>query len=149
MIRNIKILAIGKLPKEFQPICDHYMLLLGNKLEISEIIPKKNIRGQEIMAEEEGAILGKIKDHEYVILLDVKGKAMESENFAKMLQNNSDKKITFVIGGAYGVSSKVRDRADSKISLSSLTFPHMLARMILLEQIYRAKSILENHPYHK
>jgi 23S rRNA (pseudouridine1915-N3)-methyltransferase len=98
---------------------------------------------------EADAILDKIKDNEYVILLDVVGKKLDSKDFAKTLLNHSDKKITFIIGGAYGVSNKVKNRANNSISLSGLTFPHMLARIILLEQIYRAKSIIDNHPYHK
>lgn len=149
MIKNIKIIAVGKLPKEFSDIHNHYVKLLSNKIDVTEIIVKKNIQGPEIMNLEANHILDKINDDELVILLDLKGKDIDSHGFSKLIESNSDKKITFIIGGAYGFSDKVRKRANKNISFSKLTFPHMLARIILLEQIYRAKTISENHPYHK
>jgi 23S rRNA (pseudouridine1915-N3)-methyltransferase len=78
------------------------------------------------------------------------GKKMDSIALANFIsQTLGTKKITFIIGGAHGVAQKVKARANIAISFSDMTFPHMLVRIILLEQIYRSKSILSGHPYHK
>lgn len=148
MTKKITILAIGKLPSEYKSICDHYLKMLGKNIAIQEITTKKNLEGIEAMKLEAKEILAKIKPNQQVILLDVKGKSPDSHEFAKIL-DSSEKEICFVIGGAFGVTDEIKNRAERRISLSSLTFPHMLARIILLEQIYRAKSILAGHPYHK
>lgn len=148
MINKISILAVGKLPSEYKSICDHYLKMLGKNILIQEIIIKKNLEGLETMKLEAKEILSKIKPNQHVILLDVEGKSPDSYKFAKII-GNADKEICFIIGGAYGVAEEVKKRANASISLSALTFPHMLARILLLEQIYRAKSILAGHPYHK
>lgn len=142
------ILSVGKLPSEYKSLSDHYLKMLGKNISIQEIIIKKNIDGPEVMKLEAKEILSKIKPSQQVILLDVKGKSPDSYEFAKII-DNSEKEICFIIGGAFGVSDEVKKRADKRISLSPLTFPHMLARIILLEQIYRAKSIISGHPYNK
>ena len=147
MLNKISIIAIGKLPSEYKDLSSHYLKMIG-KLEITEIVIKKNLSEKEALQSEGKEILSKIKPSQKVILLDVVGKSLDSHKFAKMLGDiNQD--ICFVIGGAYGVSEDLKRRAAISISLSDLTFPHMLARIILLEQIYRAKSILVGHPYHK
>lgn len=145
---KISILAVGKLPSEYQNICDHYLKMLGQKISIQEITIKKNLEGLEAMKAEAKEILAKLKPSQHIILLDVKGKTPDSHKFAKII-GNANQEICFIIGGAYGVSDEIKQRANESISLSPLTFPHMLARVILLEQIYRAKSILSGHPYHK
>lgn len=147
-MNKISILSVGKLPSEYKSLFAHYLKMIGKNLSLQEIITKKNIDGPEIMNLEAKEILSKIKPSQQVILLDVKGKSPDSYEFAKIIED-SEKEICFIIGGAFGVSDEVKIRADKRISLSPLTFPHMLARIILLEQIYRAKSIIAGHPYHK
>mgnify|MGYP003347251704 CR=1 FL=1 len=96
-------------------------------------------------------ILEKIKKDDYVVLLDEKGTLMKSEEFAGMIENrmiDSVRNIVFIIGGAYGVNEKLKERANYILKLSSFVFPHMLVRLILIEQIYRAFTILNNEKYH-
>ena len=96
-------------------------------------------------------ILASLKKEDYLVVLDERGKQMNSEGFAAFLQqraNESEKNIIFLIGGAYGVSNELLQRANFKWSLSQLVFPHQLVRLILAEQAYRACSILRNEKYH-
>jgi 23S rRNA (pseudouridine1915-N3)-methyltransferase len=126
------------------------MKMLSKEVSVHEIVIKKNINGPEIMEPEADMILSKIQPSDYVILLDPMGKKFCSIEFAKFLSRTMENnKISFVIGGAFGLSVRVKSRANVTLSLSDLTFSHMLARIILLEQIYRAKSIVAGHPYHK
>lgn len=97
-------------------------------------------------------IVEKLNPNTLVCLLDVKGRALSSHDLAQQIerwQNAAAKEITFVIGGADGVSSKVADRADVKVSLSFLTLTHEMARVVLLEQLYRAYTIIKGFPYQK
>ncbi len=100
----------------------------------------------------EGAVLlGRIQDDDYVVLLDEDGTELASAGLASMLEQldmQSAKRIVFVIGGAYGVSAEVKARANFVWSLSKLTFPHQLVRLILAEQLYRASTIRRGEPYH-
>lgn len=96
-------------------------------------------------------ILNQLKKDDYLIVLDEKGQQFTSEKLASFIQqcaNDSKKNIIFLIGGAFGVSNEVLERADLKWSLSQLVFPHQLVRMILAEQIYRACTINKNEKYH-
>lgn len=96
-------------------------------------------------------ILNTIKKEDYLVLLDERGKQLNSEGLAAFLlqrANESEKNIVFLIGGAYGSSKDVLQRANFKWSLSSLVFPHQMVRMILAEQIYRACTIIRNEKYH-
>jgi 23S rRNA (pseudouridine1915-N3)-methyltransferase len=96
-------------------------------------------------------ILGFLKEDDYLIALDERGKELTSEGLAKFLQqraNESAKNLVFLIGGAYGLDEKVVKAARLKWSLSTLTFPHQLVRLILAEQVYRACTILRNEKYH-
>ena len=102
-------------------------------------------------AEEGDLILGLIRPADDVILLDEHGKEFRSVEFASYIQNKmacSGRNIAFVIRGAYGFSQKVYDRADSKISLSKMTFSHQMVRTIFAEQLYRAFTIIKGEPYH-
>ena len=96
-------------------------------------------------------ILEWLHKDDYLIALDEKGKQMESEGMAAFLQaraNESTRQLVFVIGGAYGLDQSILKRADHVWSLSKLTFPHQLVRLILAEQVYRACSIMKNEKYH-
>ena len=104
------------------------------------------------MKQKEGeTILNLLKKEDYLILLDERGKTLTSEGVANFIQqraNESEKQLVFLIGGAFGVSKAVFERADYVWSLSPLVFPHQLVRLILSEQIYRACSINRNEKYH-
>ena len=143
---KFRIIAIGKLPSEYEPISKHLTTMLGKNIEICELISKKNT-----MEHEGELILEKINKTDFVILLDIKGTKFSSEKFSdylnKLSMNHSS--ICFVIGGAFGLSDNVKSRSNASMSFSDMTFPHMLARIMLLEQIYRAMAIACGHPYHK
>ena len=105
----------------------------------------------ELKAKEGEIIMATLKKEDYLVVLDERGKQMNSEGLAAFLQqraNESEKNIIFLVGGAYGLSNDVLQRANYKWSLSQLVFPHQLVRLILAEQIYRACSILRNEKYH-
>lgn len=100
---------------------------------------------------EAAAILKLIKDGSFVVLLDERGKDIDTPAFAKLLDTqlqSGTKQLVFIIGGAFGVDEKVSSRANTTLKLSSLVFPHMLARLILAEQLYRAVSIIDGGKYH-
>ncbi len=103
------------------------------------------------LEDEDRVILEKIKKDDYVILLDLHGKSLSSEEFAKKINDVISSlrgEISFVIGGTLGVSNSLRNRADFKLKLSDMTFTHQFTRIILIEQIYRAFKINNNESYH-
>lgn len=120
--------------------------------EIITIPDSKGIKSADVLKGSEGElILKSVKDEDYVVLLDEKGKSFTSVKFAAYVERllcRSDKRIVFVIGGAYGFSQPVYERADDKISLSEMTFSHQLVRVVFTEQLYRAFTIINNQPYH-
>lgn len=121
-------------------------------LDLIEIAPEKH-RGQSHSANmrEGEKMLTAIRPGHDVIALDVRGKLLSTEEFALQLTEwqHTGKNIDFLIGGADGLTAQCLERSNAKWSLSRLTFPHMLVRIIFAEQLYRACSILQNHPYHR
>ncbi|MEI9956516.1 MAG: 23S rRNA (pseudouridine(1915)-N(3))-methyltransferase RlmH [Ferruginibacter sp.] len=120
----------------------HIIATPKNSASLSEIDLKKK---------EGEAILNSLQKDDYLILLDERGKQIDSESLAKFIEqrgNESVKRMVFLIGGAYGVSDEVMKRANYKWSLSPLVFPHQLVRLILAEQVYRACTIIKNENYH-
>ncbi len=105
----------------------------------------------EIKRREAGLLLGAVGPKDFVVALDAGGDAPDSLELAGLLRRwmESGSKITFIIGGAEGLDEAVIDRADAVISFGQLTWPHMLARVMLAEQIYRAQMIMAGHPYHR
>ncbi len=156
----IKIIAVGKLKENYwQQACGEYLKRLSKyaKMQIEEIgeekIPDESSSYQEIAKNAEGErILKKIKDDEYVILMEIKGQQMNSLQLANYLDkviSDGNSNIDIIIGGSYGVSESVKKRANYQWSFSQLTFPHQMARIMVLEQIYRAFKINHNEKYHK
>tara|TARA_Y100000768_G_scaffold110282_1_gene81104 strand:+ start:4843 stop:5325 length:483 start_codon:yes stop_codon:yes gene_type:complete len=159
---NINILAIGKvLNSPYSSISDHY---IKNIQSISKRSGVANFTVNEVeKSREKDAELRKQREFDSVtkkldiqnsinILLDEKGKLISSTKLKSMLykyQLSSKKNLNFIIGGPDGTSGKMKEIADENISLSKMTLPHLLVRILLLEQIYRALTILINHPYHK
>ena len=105
----------------------------------------------QIKKKESESLLKRVEEKDFLILLDEKGKDNTSVQFAELFkhhQNISTKNLVFVIGGAYGFSEEVYKRANAKIALSKMTFPHQLVRVLFLEQVYRAFTILKGEKYH-
>lgn len=148
----MKIICVGKIKEKFfVDAIEEYSKRISKytKLDIIEISDESN---ETIALKKEGdKILSKIKDNDYVITLEIKGNSLSSLEFAKKIDNNfnSNKNLTFVIGGSYGLSDLVKQRSDYQLSFSKLTFPHQMFRVMLLEQIYRAYKINNNENYHK
>jgi 23S rRNA (pseudouridine1915-N3)-methyltransferase len=149
----IRIISIGKLGgnKALQEIFQSYLKMIGWKIEIIELESKKKLVSEELKNAEAELIIEKIRVGQVNIILEENGKEYSSPEFAKLLKKleQSAKDINFIIGGAYGIGEKLREKADYTLSLSQMTFPHLFARVMLIEQIYRAQTILANHPYHK
>lgn len=114
------------------------------------LLPHSPSEGQTARQDESGRILAHIKDDEYVVLLDERGKLIDSPAFSRLLLGplESSRRVVLVIGGAYGVSAALQQRADYVWSLSPLVFPHQLVRLMVIEQLYRAQEIAGNKPYH-
>jgi len=158
---NIKLITVGKLKEKYlKDALAEYSKRLTRycKLDIIELPDEKTSENasqkeEEILREKEGRnILSKIKDNEYVIALDLKGKQVTSEEFAEFISEKAlmgQPNITFIIGGSIGISKEVLARADYKLCFSKMTFPHQLFRVMLLEQIYRGYRIINGEPYHK
>ncbi len=117
-----------------------------------QVLPASKEQNINLYKEKEGvAVLSKLDKNDFLILLDEKGEEYTSEKFAayiQKLQNQNKSNVVFLIGGAYGFSNDVYKRADAKIALSKLTFPHQLVRVIFMEQLYRAFTILKGEKYH-
>ncbi len=152
----IKIIAIGRIKEKAQvSLIEEYMKRLRpvHKVEILELDKSKHSDNEvsKIIQDESQRILSKLKDTDYVILLDLKGENISSEKLASHLNQKlmQGKNVIFIIGGSHGVSSEIKNRADFMWQLSKLTFPHQLVRQLLVEQIYRAFMIIKQHPYHK
>ena len=115
-----------------------------------DILPHSNFAEEKAREEETQRILAKIKPSDFVILLDERGKNISSPELTKMLSNGfvNSQNFVIVIGGAFGVSEELRQRANFVWSLSKLVFPHQIVRLILVEQIYRAQEISSGGKYH-
>lgn len=153
---QITILATGKCKeKPILQLEEKYFKLLKShfKTSIIELPQAKVQRAEDIKAQEAKQQLDKISDSSYVIALDERGDLLSTRQFAQMLKqvqmDGTKKDMVFVIGGAEGLDESIRKRANKVISLSKLTFPHMMVRPILEEQIYRAASLNAGHPYHR
>jgi len=154
---KIKLLAIGKtddknlhtLIETYQNRLKHY---IGFELDIiPDIKNVKNLSEQEQKEKEGELILKKLATTDVLILLDEKGTAYRSVDFSKFLQkkmNSGIKQLVLVIGGPYGFSDAVYKTSNGKISLSKMTFSHQMIRLFVVEQLYRAFTILKNEPYH-
>lgn len=154
---KINLLCIGKTnQKEIINLIEYYEKRLPNywnfeRIEIPDVKNSKNLTSTLLKKEETQKFLQYIDSGDLVILLDEKGKEFTSRQFSKQLDewmNNSVKKIHFVIGGAYGFSDEMYQRANQKIALSKMTFTHQMVRLFFIEQIYRADQILQGKPYH-
>lgn len=154
---NIRLIAIGKTDnKDLQSLIDDYTKRLSFYVKFDlDIIPDiKNVKNlsEAQQKEKEGElILAKIGPTDQLILLDENGKTHSSVGFSDYLQkkmNTGIKTLVFVIGGPYGFSETVYQKAQGKVSLSEMTFSHQMVRLFVIEQLYRGFTILRNEPYH-
>ncbi len=158
---KIKIACVGKVKDSFyREAVAEYQKRLSRfcTLEIAEVGDEKApetlspAEEAQVMEREGEKLLSRISPGEFVVCLTIDGKRFSSEQFASTLQSTFDRAIsciTFVIGGSLGLSPAVTSRADLKLSVSDMTLPHGLCRVVLLEQIYRAFKINAHEPYHK
>ena len=150
---NMTIVAVGNLKEKFSVDAQkEYLKRLSAfcKIKVVETKEFNELKNVELIKEREGEEILKHLSG-FPILLDVKGEEMSSEELAKNIEKLtlSHSSLTFVIGGSYGVSEKVKNACKQKISFSKMTFPHNLFRIMLLEQIYRAFTIINGKSYHK
>lgn len=155
---KIKIIALGKIKEKFlkEGINEFSKRLTPYvPLEVIELQPieiKDENLTSRILDEEGDKILAHIKPQSYVITMEIKGKQLSSEEFSEKLEtliNDGISEVIFVIGSSCGISQKVSARANYKMSISKMTFLHQFARLLLIEQIYRAFKIMRNETYHK
>ena len=141
-ISHYKIIAIGKTKKKWiQEGIEMYL----NRLPGLKVIEIKD----STQTKEEYTIKEILKRNDTLITLNENGHSFTSKQLAKKLLQSHNQNITFVIGGATGISPSLNSSAAWQLSLSPLTFPHEIARLLLIEQIYRAKTIIQGGPYHK
>lgn len=145
---KLVILSVGKEKDEVSAeLVRHFELRLLRYLPVEWL----HVDHAATKEKESEKILSLLKKEDYVVLLDENGRDMKSEALAEMVENrmvDSVRRMIFIIGGAYGVSENVFARANYIWKLSSLVFPHMLVRIILVEQLYRAMTILKGEKYH-
>lgn len=155
---KIKIIALGKIKEKFlKEGIDEFLkrLIPYTAIEIIELSPieikDENLTGK-VLEQEGEKILSNIKKESYVITLEIQGKQLSSEEFSKKIEeiiNLGYNELTFIIGSSCGLAKSVSERANLKLSISKMTFLHQFARLLLIEQIYRAFKIMKGETYHK
>jgi 23S rRNA (pseudouridine1915-N3)-methyltransferase len=147
---KVNIYAIHKIAESSPEaaIIANYLKRLPGQVTIQQIETKGKLPPDKQKLYEGDLLLKSIPANNFVIALDENGMQFSSKDFSIRI-NKIIQPISFIIGGAYGLSKEIKSRANLLLSLGSMTMPHILARVILVEQIYRAYTINENHPYHK
>lgn len=151
---QISVFAVGrKMPAWVQKASEDYTKRMPRRWQftVREFAQAQGDSSDLIMAREADALLSAIPEKAHVIALDNRGSAWSTEQVSKQLESWQElgKSLIFIIGGADGLHPRVRGRANQMWSLSNLTYPHPLVRVVLAEQLYRAQSLLDNHPYHR
>lgn len=150
---RITIAAVGR--AKAGPLRDLYQLYADRltwPLTLKEVEVRRRLPPAQLMQQEAEALSAALPENARCFAMDSRGKALSSEDFAQLIARNCDagnSDIAFVIGGAEGLTKDLLGRADRIISFGSMTWPHLLARAMLAEQLYRAQSILSGHPYHR
>ncbi len=142
----------GKQTTPERILYDHYASRIRFSLELREIEEKKNIDKKMLKKRESDLLFSQVPDGAVIVALDQTGKPIKSIEFARKLENWRDqgtKCVVFMIGGPDGLDELVKKRAQFIMSLGNLTWPHLLVRGMLIEQIFRAECILSGHPYHR
>jgi 23S rRNA (pseudouridine1915-N3)-methyltransferase len=154
---TIRLLFIGKTFQSFiSEGCDEFEKRLSRYAK-TEVVIIPDIRNQGTLSpavlkkQEAEAVLKRLKPEDHLVLLDERGKQLSSVELSQSLQekmNRGTRSLVFLVGGAYGFDELLYQRADEKLSFSKMTFSHQMIRLFLLEQVYRAFTILKNEPYH-
>ena len=151
---KLRVVAVGnKMPAWVNAACNEYLKRIADSVEFVEIKPEKRQAGKsvaQILRAEEARIIATLPRNAVRIALDERGEAWPTRTLASNLAQwmREGKSVVFIIGGADGLSEELK-RDAKLLSLSALTLPHALARVVLIEQLYRAFSILDQHPYHR
>lgn len=151
---NILISAIGKMKKKSpeEALMNEYIQKTRWSVVVKEQEEKRALEGEHLKVAESELLLASVPAGAKIVALDEGGKLLSSRELAMQLcewQDQGAGTVVFLIGGANGHAEVLKQRADLKLSFGRMTLPHMLARVVLAEQIYRAKSILDGHPYHR
>lgn len=149
---RLTLIAVGRAKRgPEQELFNSYRKRLNPGLDLVEVEEKRPLSGAELKAREAELIAAKIPDGAFLIALDERGKPASSRKFAEKLGDLRDggRDIAFIIGGADGLDESLRARADMILGFGPQTWPHMLVRAMLAEQVYRGQSILAGHPYHR
>ncbi len=154
---GIDIICVGKLKERFfKDAADEYLKRLSSYAKVSVIeVAETAVNGENIasaLAEEKERILKKLSPSAYIICMCIEGKKLSSEKLSELFSErmiNGVSKICVIIGGSNGIDESIKQKADFRLSMSDMTFPHHLARVMVLEQIYRAFKIAEGSGYHK
>ncbi|MEE2998872.1 MAG: 23S rRNA (pseudouridine(1915)-N(3))-methyltransferase RlmH [Pseudomonadota bacterium] len=150
---NIAILAVGRMKKGPEKnLWDFYARRLRWSLILKEVEVKNSFGAEQIKRKEADLLLSKVPKGAFLITMDQKGLALSSVDFANNIldwQDSGINDLAIAIGGSEGLDNVILDKANLSISMGSMTWPHMLARVMLLEQVYRVQCILNGHPYHK
>lgn len=153
---KIKFLVVGKTAFDYLKIGEeiyqerlkHYCSF--ERIEVQDVKNPKNFSKEEIKRKESISILAKLSPNDFLVLLDEKGKELNSVELANWIEKRNllPQNIVFLVGGAYGFDRSVYDRMNMKFALSRMTFSHQMVRLIFLEQLYRAFTITKGEPYH-
>lgn len=150
---RITIAAVGRLRAgPMQDLLSEYLRRLTWPYQVKEVEEKRQMPPAALMRREGELLLQSLPKQAVVIALDGRGKSPTSEGFARMIQDYREAgtgDLAFVIGGAEGLSDEVRAAAERTLAFGAMTWPHLLVRVMLAEQLYRAQSILTGHPYHR
>jgi 23S rRNA (pseudouridine1915-N3)-methyltransferase len=158
---NINLICVGTLKErywkeaadEYRKRLSKYCVLTTDEIKEGRVQANASPADEKAVKDAEGlAILRRVKDESYVVALDMRGAALSSEDFAGKLADlphAGKNHIVFIIGGPRGLADAALARADLRLSLSEMTYPHRMARIVLLEQLYRAFKIIRNEAYHK
>lgn len=153
---KLKLIAVGsKAPDWVSAGFQDYVRRMPQRERLTLVeVPASDRKGwsvDRVRADEGSRLLGRVSDNDYVVVLDVAGRTCSTEALAKKLDDwrMQGRDVSFLVGGADGLDPRCLHRADESLSLSPLTFPHLLVRVILAEQLYRAWTVLHGHPYHR
>lgn len=150
---NVRLLAVGqKMPSWVRAACADYLPRFRHQFKVQiEEIPVSKKEGTDAQTEHKKKLLDRLKQNDFLVLLDERGRSYSTLELADQITQweLSGRSLVFAIGGADGWCEEARALADSQWSLSKLIFPHPLARVIVVEQLYRADSVRQGHPYHR
>ena len=150
---KLKLIAIGNSRNSYEmKLFQLYVRRITFSFELTEVVVKKNISGTRRKIEESSLLLSRVTNGSVIVALDECGQQQTSQKFARQIQiwqDNGEREVAFLIGGASGLDNVILERAQLILSFGAQTWPHLLVRSLLAEQIYRAQTIILGHPYHR